>query len=245
MKTSKLKIFTLASVIIFSSIFLSACGKKKPQTNTNNPTVVNNTVKTIEFKPEEKPYVSLIPRKDGHELKLKVENIPSSVAQIDYELLYSATDNGLEMEKGVGDTVKNITSTFERDLLLGTESCTNGCKYKYDEGITGGTLTLTFTTKDNQAATYETPFILKSSADLKKDKTMTLVTENFTINATTTTSADFFVLIKNYGIPQGSKANAVYTVFSNGNGAGKVTSITPNAITKSNTGSLVGDYLSL
>ena len=44
------------------------------------------------------------------------------------------------MEKGVGDTVKLTSNSFEKDLLLGTESCTNGCKYKFDEGVVGGVL---------------------------------------------------------------------------------------------------------
>jgi len=233
MKTKIKNLFLVSTVIVLSSVFLVGCGKK---TTTTNTTKSQPVVKSIEFKDEEKPYISLIPRADGHELKLKIDNIPSSVNQIDYELIYTAVDKTtkLEMEKGVGDTIKEIDKKVEKDLLLGTASCTNGCKYAYDEGITGGTLTLTFNTDDGQIS-FITPFSLISSADIKT-KALTLPTENITINATTTTKSDFFVLLKNL--------KSAYSVFSNGTGAGKITSITPSTITKQDMNSLVGDYLS-
>lgn len=229
---NKLKIFSLSLVIVVSSFFLSGCGKKKTETTTNAPT--KSAQKELIMSEAEKPIVSLIPREDGHELKLKIDNIPSTITQIDYELIYSATENGLTMEKGVGDTVKITSKNIEKDLLLGTSSCTNGCKYKYDTGISEGTLSLIFYTNDNQSATYETPFILKTSADIKKDGGLNLKGEEFTIKASTTTKNDYFVVIKNYP--------SYYSVFSNSKGTGKITSITPATVTKQDMTSLVGNY---
>lgn len=167
------KFLTIALVLLFSSFFLSACGKKVAPT----PIQTTSTPKSIEFKNEEKPTISLIPRADGHELKLKIENIPQNITQIEYELLYTAADNGLEIEKGVGDTVKLDSRNIERDLLLGTASCTNGCKYKYDEGISNGTLSLTFITADNQIASYEGSFTLTTSG-----KNKNILTGDYLIN---------------------------------------------------------------
>jgi hypothetical protein len=236
MKTNKSILFLIIGLLLIGLVTIIVIfGQKKSKTTTNN--TVNKTVstKSIEFKEEEKPYISLIPRTDGHELKLKIENIPSTVNQIDYELIYIAVDKTtqLEMEKGVGDTVKEITKNMEKDILLGTASCTNGCKYAYDEGVTGGTLTLIFNTNEGQV-TFNTPFSLVSSADIKT-RGLTLPTENITINATTTTKSDFFILLKNL--------KSVYSVFSNSTGAGKITSIDPSSVTKQNTDSLIGDYL--
>jgi hypothetical protein len=230
---NKLKIISLSLVVILSSFFLSACGKKKTETNNSTPT--KGVQKELVLSESEKPIVSLIPREDGHELKLKIDNIPSSINQIDYELIYSATENGLTMEKGVGDTVKITSKNIEKDLLLGTSSCTNGCKYKYDTGVSEGTLSLIFYTNDNQSATFETPFILKTSADIKKDGGLTLKGQDFSIKATTTTKSDYFIVIKNYP--------SYFSVFSNSKGAGKITSITPTTVTKQDTTSLVGNYL--
>jgi uncharacterized protein YcfL len=225
------KIVSLTLVVILSSFFLSACGKKTT-TTTNSVTPV---AKTLEISDNNKPVISLIPRADGHELKLKINNIPSNITQIEYELLYSAQDNGLEMEKGVGDTVKITSKDVEKDLLLGTASCTNGCKYAYDKGVNGGTLSLTFSTADNQSAVYETSFVLKTSADVKKDGGFSLPLEKFTVKASTTTASDYFIVIKNF--------KSYYSIFSNGTGTGKVSSISPEGVTKENKTTITGDYL--
>lgn len=230
---NKIKFLSLALVVIASSFFLSACGKKK--TETSNTPTSKAVQKELVLSESEKPIISLIPRQDGHELKLKIENIPSNVTQVEYELIYSSSEDGLTMEKGVGDTIKISSKSVEKDLLLGTSSCTNGCKYKYDEGVSQGTLSLIFYTENNESATYESPFILKTSADIKKDNGFSLTDQNFSVKATTTTKSDYFVAIKNYP--------SYFSVFSNGKGTGKVTSIEPTTITKQDSTSLVGDYI--
>jgi len=234
MKIVKNKIINLSLIIILSSLLFSACGTKN--TTVQSPSNGQSSTNTTELKlsDSEKPYISLIPRDDGHQLTLKIDGIPTSITQIDYELLYTATDSGLEIEKGVGDTIKEISKTISRDLLLGTASCTNGCKYSYDKGVIGGTLSLTFTTADNQSATYETQFVLKNSSDIKKDGGLSLSTENLVIKATTSTKNDYFVLIKNF--------KPEYSVFSNGSGNGKVSTITPSTIAKGNLSLITGDY---
>jgi hypothetical protein len=231
MKKITLIIIPIIIVVLISAFLLTRTKK----TTTVNPIKTNQTAKQIELTAEEKPYISLIPRADGHELKFKVANIPAKFSTAEYELIYTAEDAGLEIEKGVSGTVKLTDGNFEKDLLLGTSSCTNGCKYKYDEGITGGVLSLTLNTSDKQYITFETPFVLKSSAQFNKDKGLKLNQENFEIKATVTSRSDFFIAIKN--------SKTVYSIFSSGSGAGKITAIEPNTITKENLNSIVGDYL--
>lgn len=230
MKINKLNFSKYFLLILLSTFFLSGCGKK---TKTNNVTPVPVTQK-LELAENDKPIISLIPRQDGHELKLVIDNIPQNISEIEYELIYSAIDEGLEMEKGVGDSIKVESKKIERDLLLGTSSCTNGCKYKYDEGVVGGTLSLTFLTADNQNLHYETSFILRTSADIKKDGGLSLSLENFEIKATVTSKNDYFILIRN--LP------SYYSVFSSGNGKGNIISISPANISKEDKTILVGNY---
>ena len=218
-------------IVLVSSFFLSACGKKTT-TQNNNPTPIEQDLKLAD---SEKPIISLIPRADGHELKLKIDNIPQNITDIEYELIYTAVDEGLEMEKGVGDSIKVDSKNIDKDLLLGTSSCTNGCKYKYDSGITGGTLSLTFLTANNQNLRHESSFVLKTSADIKKDGGLSLKIENFEIKCTTTSKNDYFVLIKN--LP------SYYSVFSSGSGKGNITNVTPTNVSKEDKSSLVGNYL--
>lgn len=218
-------------IVLVSSFFLSACGKKTTPTK-NDPSPIG---KDLTLSESEKPIISLIPRADGHELKLKINNIPQNISDIEYELIYSAVDEGLEMEKGVGDSIKIDSKNIDRDLLLGTSSCTNGCKYKYDQGVVGGTLSLTFLTADNQSLRYESSFVLKTSADIKKDGGLSLKLENFEIKGTVNGKNDYFVLIKN--LP------SYFSVFSSGSGKGNVTNINPTNISKEDKTSFVGNYL--
>lgn len=157
--------FSRLSIIclLLSAFILSACGTKKsvvPATPTPVPRELNITQ-------EQKPTVSLTSREDGHQLFLKLSKIDSIFSKIEYELIYTASDAGLEVEKGVSGNIesKDIVngSSLERKILLGTESCTNGCKYKYDTGVNGGTLNLTLITADNQVAIMELPFTLTST----------------------------------------------------------------------------------
>lgn len=230
MKKITLIIIPIIVIGLISFFFLT---RNKKTTDTPIKTVQKS--KQVELTADEKPYLSLIPRPDGHELKFKVMNIPSRFSTAEYELIYTAEDEGLEIEKGVSGTIQLTDPNFEKDLLLGTSSCTNGCKYKYDEGITGGVLTLTLTTSNKEYFTFETPFLLKNSAQINQEKSLNLSQENFEIKATVTSKNDFFTVIKNI--------KSSYSVFSSGNGIGKITSIEPNTVTKDNLNSLVGDYL--
>jgi hypothetical protein len=202
---NKITIFTL---ILITSVILSACGAKKTAVA---PTPSPIVAKIVEMPIADRPNISLVPRNDGHLLTLGITKLPSYVNTIEYELIYTATDGSLEIEKGLGDTIKDLSTAIDRKLLLGTESCTNGCKYKYDEGVTGGTLSLKFFDKNGQAYAYDSLFSLKSTADLKKDKLFKLVGDNFEIDTSSAklTGKDYFVLIKKY--------TEGYSVFSSGN----------------------------
>lgn len=149
-------------LLLISSFILSSCGAKKTAI-TATPTPVPRELTITE---DQKPIISLTPREDGHELTLNISKINPIFIKIEYELIYTAVDSGLEIEKGVSGNfeVKDlINGVGERKILLGTESCTNGCKYKYDSGVNGGSLNLTLITKDNQVASLERPFTLTST----------------------------------------------------------------------------------
>lgn len=96
-----------------------------------------DTVKEIAL--EERPSVSLIPSEDGHYLKLTIAQIKvKKAASLDYELLYGLPDGRTQ---GVPGTVKLTGADVIKDLLLGSES---SGKFRYDEGVSGGTITLRF-----------------------------------------------------------------------------------------------------
>ena len=230
MKSKYFTVLALASC----ALLLSACGASK---STPKVTPTPRPASELKLDSKNMPKIVLSPREDGHELTMNLSNIPSNISQIDYELLYTASDNGNDIEKGLGDTIKlnSGETTIERKLLLGTASCTNGCKYKYDDGINGGTLTFTLMTTDNQSATLESPFTLTSSAAIKKTGDISLKSENFSAKAKPASSTEFFILVKNY--------QNGFSIFSSGSGKGTVGEINPSTLVKADKTSIVGDYL--
>lgn len=235
MKNKTVPYFIVGALVLILVLVIMVVTKNKtqPQTNTNQTTT--KSTGELNLTDDEKPYISLTPQSDGHRLDLKIADIPSSITEIEYDLIYTAKDENIEIEKGVGGTTKIEGNSIERELLLGTESCTNGCKYKYDEGITGGTLTLNFIANDGRAILYEAPFLLTTSSDIKTNGGLSLETENLSIKASVTSKSDYFILIKNF--------KPVYSIFSNGKGSGKVSSISPETVTKKDTSVVTGDYL--
>lgn len=205
---------TILTTLLVSCLFFSACGKK---TNTIDP-LKNKTQDSqpAEFNPTEKPNVSLIPREDGHELKLKISNIASDISRIEYELIYKAQSEGSEIEKGVGDTIKDIQKSIEKDLLLGTASCTNGCKYKYDEGVTGGSLNLILINSQNQTYSMEMPFVLKQYSDFKKTNTISIADDDFSAQITPKKGQVYLMIKgdKNYSLFTNLGLNKEYPISS-------------------------------
>jgi len=186
-------------IIVFISLFLlSSCGKKTAPAPSPTP-----APKIVEMEPQYRPEISLIPRADGHELYLKINKISDTIGKIEYEITYLATDNNLEIEKGASgiiETSELATGKVERKILLGTESCTNGCKYKYDSGVSGGNLNLIFSINNGQMSMFDTPFILRSTADLKKaGGLLEWSEENYTYTPKNKPSGShFFIAHKNY-----------------------------------------------
>ncbi len=108
-----------------------------------------------EWSLEERPYVTLTPRDDGKEFKLRIEGIRDTEL-VDYELVYFAND----ISRGVTGTIELEGKTSaERDLLLG--SCSrNVCKY--DENVAEGTLSLRFQNPEGEVRKYELAFHLQT-----------------------------------------------------------------------------------
>lgn len=117
----------IVGVLLFKSI------KSKTVDNSDDDSVV------AEIPSDERPSVSLTPTSDGHYLNLLVTDIKVKKAtSMDYLLVYSTANGG---QQGVPGTVQLTGNNIDKKLLLGSES---SGKFRYDTGVTGGTLTLRF-----------------------------------------------------------------------------------------------------
>lgn len=126
-------ILLLGVVVLVSALVVF---RKKAPAKEESLVESEQSVPEIPF--DKRPFAMLIPSKDGHWLKLKVENIKIQASSLDYEILYQLPDGRTQ---GVPGTIKLDSSSFERDILLGSES---SGKYRYDEGVKSGTLALKF-----------------------------------------------------------------------------------------------------
>lgn len=126
-------IFGLGIIVLVGGFLVM---NRKPKTD-NTP--IEEEEVTAEIPLNLRPITTLTPKSDGHWLNLKIENIKVAAASVDYELIYKTRDGNTQ---GVpGSVTFSSGETIERELLLGSES---SGKFRYDEGVKEGTLTLRF-----------------------------------------------------------------------------------------------------
>lgn len=150
---------------------------------------------------EKRPITTLIPSEDGHWLKLVIEKLKIEDAKsLDYELLYKLPDGRTQ---GVPGTIKLTgQSEIERDLLLGSES---SGKFRYDEGVENGTLTLRFRNENGRLiAKFTTEFSLLSNT-----KSLSTPDDGFRISLSRAPKGTFFVLMETFGMPDNPPGDVV------------------------------------
>lgn len=125
-------ILLLVGVLIFTAAFVLVKSRKSAGQGDKEEEAV------AELTLDKRPVISLTPTLDGHYLTLKIDNVKVKAESFDYELLY---DTAQGVEQGVPGTEKLAGGAFSADLLLGSES---SGKFRYDEGVERGSLTLKF-----------------------------------------------------------------------------------------------------
>ncbi|PJE67261.1 hypothetical protein COU95_03470 [Candidatus Shapirobacteria bacterium CG10_big_fil_rev_8_21_14_0_10_40_9] len=199
----------IGALILFGALFWFIRGRQAPS-GPGQPTPTPTPLAL-----EERPYVTLTPRSDGHELKLEIENL-KDVQTVEYELVYFAGD----VSRGViGSVDLKSENSLSRDLLLGTCS-KNVCKY--DEGVTEGTLTLRFRGVSG-AQKYEVAFRLQTGKEAKVG--LSSGDGNFTFQGSLPSST-FYLTQGTLGLPKkpsGKVIGGPYGIFTLGSASAKGT----------------------
>ncbi|HJX46140.1 MAG TPA: hypothetical protein VJ399_03180 [Patescibacteria group bacterium] len=191
-------ILGIGIVILVGAFFLTRNKKDVSQEEETAP--------EIPF--ESRPVASLTPTEDGHWLTMKIEKINLEAATLDYMLLYTLPDG---RNQGVpGDNIKiQKGETIERKLLLGSES---SGKFRYDEGVSEGTLTLKFRDDNGKlVGKLSTSFHLQS-----KVNELTSIDSQFKFLLDKTPTKDFFVTMETFGAFEtlASTSKGPYGIFS-------------------------------
>jgi len=159
--------------LVFCVFSLSACGASKSSEKTLVPPAQPTPVPTrpIEQSIKERPFISLVPTADGHWVNLEVKNIINGATGIVYDLTYLAEVEGSKIERGVstGDKPVELGSAREyaKKILFGSASCTTGvCKYKYDENVNEGMVSLNFTGAVNSEK-YQSVYRIQKGKEAK------------------------------------------------------------------------------
>lgn len=209
------KIFT-AGFLLVAFFFLTGC---TPKTADKNQSLAPRELspeptKSLEATIMERPFVTLEPTTDGHWVNLEVSNLKSDLKSVDYELIYFAGDIGNKIERGVAGSVElKGDRSFSRKILFGSESCTVKCKYKFDENVSEGVLTLKLR-GDGGVEKFESSFRLQKGTEAKEG--LTTGDGNFKIQADNLLATSYFLTISPIGIPgelTGTIAAIPYAVF--------------------------------
>jgi len=145
-------LFSITAILGLVVFFVYNNKNKK----TDTPTTPTRRVEQInKLTVKDRPYVTLTPRTDGREITLTIDNL-TNATNAEYELEYQAGS----MLQGVFGTIDFSTEEqpVSKKLLFG--SCSKG-KCKYDDNVTGGSLTMRFEGK-------EEPYVLKSDFNLQQ-----------------------------------------------------------------------------
>ncbi len=196
-------VLVVVGLLVFASFyFLFIQGKSEVADGEDTSALIN--VELVD-----RPYTTLTPSSDGHWLKLNISKIKIPAYSLDYELLYHLPDGA---PQGVPGTIMlNGQETIERDLLLGSES---SGRFRYDEGVENGTLTLRFRNdKGKLLAKFVSDFHLQNSV-----AQLTSVDGNFSYTLGRVPQRTFFVTMPTFGVPgelpEGSISSEPYGVLS-------------------------------
>jgi len=139
-------------LLVLAAVILTGCAKK---TAPAGPAPAQKTEAINQVAVKDRPFVSLSPRADGKELTITVDRAKNA-AKAEYEVEYN-TSTIISGFFGTIDFNQESQPVVKKGLF-GTCS-KNVCRY--DEGVSGGSLTLTFSGGDK-------PYVLKSDFNLQQ-----------------------------------------------------------------------------
>lgn len=135
-KSTLITVAAIALVLVLGVVFFLKKSNLKPTTTTvdNTPDLPINVIDI-----SERPFITLTPDKTGHSLSIAVSGAPKT-GSMEYEMIYNASGK----QEGALGTIQLASETqpIVKEILLGSRSA--GGATTYHEGVTGGSITLTY-----------------------------------------------------------------------------------------------------
>ncbi len=200
MKKSTLGIVIAIALIIVVGLVL-LLSKKKPVTTTEDNTKIDLPINTVSV--SERPFITLSPDSTGRSLDIRLSGAPTE-GELEYEMIYNASG---KQEGALGSIfLSSEKQPITKSILLGSKS--GGGKITYHEGVTGGSITVTY----NDTRLKESWNYLHFSAD---DPSFSATDARFNVTLTKTALKNDSVVIvmktfgyEKTGLPEGAKVVA-------------------------------------
>ena len=133
-------VVTIIAILIAVVAVIGVVQLKKMHSGDTATVVDNSTpdlpINTIPL--AERPFITLTPDSTGHSLDIAVSSAPTS-GSMEYEMIYNATG---KQEGALGTLPLVEKQPIVEEILLGTRSA--GGATTYHEGVTGGSLSVTY-----------------------------------------------------------------------------------------------------
>lgn len=146
-KSTYVIIGSIILVVVLGIYLLTKKPSLKPTTVTEEPKI-DLPINTIPI--EDRPFITLSPDATGRSLDISLSNAPSE-GNMEYEMIYNAAG---KQEGALGSIYLGTEKQpIIKSILLGSKS--GGGKVTYHEGVTGGSITVTYgTTRLKESWSY-------------------------------------------------------------------------------------------
>ena len=231
--TNKKKTFFLVAlavgVVVLILVGAGAFAKKKIFNKPAQAPVPTPTKKVLEpvnvIDLKERPFISLKPKADGHNLLINVNNLPLPAEKMEYELEYQT---GSMLQGAFGEVeLSNLPLTEE--VFLGSCSAGGACTYHKD--IKGGSLLTRYSGGENHYALKSDFRWWEKDRDsnqfASRDAKFKLVSDDLAKNA-------YVIVFNGAGLPdidklEGEVMSDIYVIGASGKLSGKVETLSLRA----------------
>jgi hypothetical protein len=137
MKKSTLAIGIAVSLVVIAGIVMLVTKRKAGPSQVVDNTEIDLPINTIPL--SERPVITLRPDSTGRSLDISLSQAPSE-GELEYEMIYNASG---KQEGALGSIfLSSEKQPIVKSILLGSKS--GGGKITYHEGVTGGSITVTY-----------------------------------------------------------------------------------------------------
>lgn len=153
----------------------------------------------------ERPYITISPQADGHNITLAVETLKLAADEVEYELEYQAGS----LLQGAFGQFELSTIPAREQILLG--SCSAGGACSYHEDVKGGSLLTRFT---GEEVTYALKSRWKYIINSDRETSFSSQDAKFQLESDDLARQSYLVIFNTAGYPEGLDAEPVSELYS-------------------------------